>query len=144
VGDAKAVAAAKAWIETLKSKDLNKVSANSGLPFAYKTTDKKKTCDGVADDASKRTALIECVLAREKLMIDELTEADEMKFKAIAVRQIPAELKRIVSAPGSNERLVTSYLNGDGVTFTFVFLIGASGGKAVTRAVFVDTEFHSG
>ena len=146
IGAEQAIAAARAWLDDLKAKDKAKIAEKTRLPFTYATANQKKRCDGTAEDASKLAALVECLEKREKIFIDELSHAGKLRLKAIEGAKVPPSLAKLVGAPSAGERLVSTFIDGDGITFELVLSVVASEGKssAAVRAVFLSSEVESG
>jgi hypothetical protein len=142
----KAIAVARAWLEDLKANDKTKMGEHTKLPFLYATTNHMKMCDGTATNISKLDALVDCLQKREKIFVEELAHAGKLRLKVVEPTKVPPSLAKLVGAPGAGEQLVSTFINGDGVTFEIVLSIAAREGtsSAAVRAVFLNTEVESG
>ena len=103
-------------------------------------------CDGTATDGAKLAALVECLKKRERSFLEELSHAGKLQLKAIETANVPPSLAKLVGPPSAGERLVGTFINGDGVTFELVLSVVTGEGKAspAVRAVFVSSEVESG
>jgi len=146
VGSDQAVAAARAWLDDLKAKDKAKIAGRTRLPFKFATTNRKKSCDRIAVDETKLAALIDCIEKREKLFVEELGQAGKLTLKAVEPGKIPPSLAALVGTPAAGERLVSTFINGDGISFELVLSAVAGDGSSsiAIRALFLNTEIESG
>lgn len=141
-----AIAAARAWLDDLKANDRTQIKEHTNLPFLYVTTSRKKVCDGTATDVAKLTSLIDCLTKRDKIFVEELAQAGKLRLKNVEPAQIPPSLAKVVGKPAARERLVSTFINGDGITFEIVLAIAVREGtsSAGVRAVFLNAEVESG
>lgn len=141
-----AVAVSKAWLEALKIKDRARLADGTRFPFTFTTTNKKKACDGSAADSAKLAGLVDCLAKREKMLMEELGRAEKLPLQVVAPAKVPAALDKLVGRPAGNERLVTTFINGDGITFELVLIVtpGEGKAKAGVRALLLNSEIEGG
>jgi hypothetical protein len=138
------VAVGRRWFEGLKAKNPAQVAAETVYPFTFGSTSRKKRCEGVADDEKKLEAIVGCVIKRDKLLMGEMKYAEKIDVKAIEANDVPVEFRKLVGKVGEGDRLATWFINGDGVSFGFLLVIGGEQGRAGVKTFLMDTEVESG
>jgi hypothetical protein len=141
-----AIAAARTWLDDLKTNDKQTIGGHTTLPFLYVTTSRGKRCEGMVSDAANLVALVDCLQKREKLLVNELAGAGRLRLEAIAAPKVPQSLKKLVATPAADERLVSTFINGDGITFEIVLSTAVREGTVSfgVRAIFLNAEIESG
>jgi hypothetical protein len=145
VSPEEATSAARAWLHALQARDVGKLAEKTQFPFTYKTTSRRKLCEGTAVNARNLASTVDCLIRREKLLLEELAHAQSVEVKTLDSARAPRWVVKLIGRPASGDRLVTAFVNGDGITFEFVFVVlpGATGSGVVKRFL-VNAELISG
>jgi hypothetical protein len=75
----------------------------------------------------------------------ELSYSSEVDLRTIERPQVPKSLRGLLADVESGDRIVTGFINGEGISFEFVFLIGPrDGGDPVVKLLLMDTDVEGG
>ena len=88
--------------------------------------------------------MMDCLFRRDKLLTKELGYAGALEIRMVPESEIPAALRGLVGKPVKCERFLSSYINGDGVTFEFLFIVRRSEGHGAVRALLFNSEYEAG
>lgn len=139
-----ALAAAQAWLEAMKSGDGAQMAQHTRFPFRYDTTDRKKSCDGIVAESRGLQEWLACLARKDELLVKEVSHAESpnLQLEVVTLDGTPQALRRLVGKPGKGAQLVSTYINGDGITFEFVIVVcGAHGAeRALVSAFLVNAE----
>jgi hypothetical protein len=127
---------AKEWLHALKATDTTSLSRITGFPFVFRSMGRKIGCDGILKTPSDVAQFGKCFRTKEKLFLEELGYGEaEMKFQLVDVAAIPKVLRAQLDGVTAAQRIVTTYVNGDGVTYTMFFIVlqGPGSGNLVSR-----------
>ena len=139
-----ALSLANDWLQALKTNDPAKLSRVTQLPFTYKSLGKKRLCERTIKDTTGVESLLKCFYAKETLFLEELKQADanETKLEAGDLQYVPKKLLALLGKAHAASVLVTAYINGDGVTYTFLLAVGAAdAGAAGVRTFALKASF---
>jgi len=140
-----AASTARAWLDALKRRDTAALAEKTQFPFTYKTTSRKKLCEGRAVDAKKLAATVDCLALRDKLLLEQLGYAEHLEVKVLEPAQIPPWVAKLAGKPTGRDWLVSAFLNGDGITFEFVLVVVPGGsGLGVVKTFLVNAEIELG
>ena len=133
-----------AWLNALKTRDMPKLVEKTQFPFTYRTTNREPVCEGTTANARMLESTVDCLIRRDKRFIEELAHAENFGVKALDPAQPPPWAAKLLGPPASGDRLVSAFVNGDGMTFEFVLVVapGATGSGAV-RSLLANTELEA-
>jgi hypothetical protein len=135
--DPVALEVARKWLQAVASGEPTSVEKGTALPFTYTTTAKVKQCEGKVPDPKALTNWLKCLRTSNDLLVGEvqrgtLMPSDPPNVQSKALRSLGSNLSR-------NGKWIEAYINGDGVTYTFRFLIVDEG----VAAFLVESEFET-
>lgn len=142
--DTAVVGAANAWLAAVGRNDGRALVGATSFPFTYRTTNKLKQCEGVVTNEAGLKTWLTCVRRSEELLIKELSLGES------PVQAAPAEvesraLKGLAKKITVVGTWVRSHINGDGITFSFRFLLEKTAGDQLrVRALLIDVDFDTG
>lgn len=142
--DAQAVAAASAWLDALKARDAGALARKTRFPFRFASTAKKPICEGVAADPSALGAMVTCLGQNDRLFLTELAAAGTPATKPVAAKGGPRWLAKLWPASEPGDRLVSTFINGDGVTFELVLVVADAAAGGLVRAFLLHGEVEAG
>ncbi len=135
------------WLGALHDGNVDAFESLTALPFIYREAWPKKQCTRVAKDPVAVKGWLECARKKEGLLIEELRrEQNDPSHVHLGLGSEAASKKLRALAKGtSGKTWVNGFINGDGVTYEFLFAIDgdASGGRRVA-AMYIDASFESG
>jgi|GEM_PF-4712509 len=136
----------RAWLDALKAKDFQKVFGQTRLPFTYRDTSPNKLCNGTAADVKQLTTMMSCLEKHVSLLFEELGQAEKLRLRVVTLREVPPSLLKVIETPNAGHRMVSTFINGDGITFELLLLIAPTDGNgaAGVKALFVSSETESG
>jgi hypothetical protein len=138
---------ARLWLRALHDGNVDAITSLTVLPFAYQEAWPKKKCTRVAKDAVAVRKWLECARKNETLLIEELRwEQNDPSHVHLGLGSEAASKKLRALAKGSSGKTwVNGFINGDGVTYEFLFAIDGddAGGRRVV-AMYIDASFESG
>jgi hypothetical protein len=137
----------KLWLRALHDGNAETLESLTAVPFAYREAWPKKQCSQVAKDAAAIRKWLDCARKKEDLLIEELRwEKDDPNHAHLRLGLDAAAKKLRALAKGSvGKTWVNGFINGDGVTYGFLFAL--DGDDAVgwrIAAMFIDASFDSG
>jgi hypothetical protein len=130
------VEVAKEWLSALKATDTANLSRTTTFPFTFRSMGRKSVCDGILKAPTDVAQFGKCFRTKEKLLLEELRYGEEqMKFQLVDVAAIPKALRAQVDGKTAAQSIVTTYVNGDGVTYIMFFVLqpGPGGGSLVSK-----------
>ncbi len=106
-------------------------------------------CDAVAKDEKALTKTLRCVISAEKLLVDELKYPDGVVLQgaepggAEPIGSYQSRFRKLVGRLGTSEGQTTieGYINGDGVTFEFIFALRPDGDAFKVSGLLMHSEF---
>jgi hypothetical protein len=134
---------AKDWLAAAAKGSGSMSESSMGLPFTYRTTNKIKKCEGAVRDQAALAKWASCFRDDQKLLLKEIRSGNELQAaspRAADPKQLRAMAKSI---PGDGSWL-PAFINGDGITFTFLFKLNHSDGGTKITAVLLEEEVESG
>jgi hypothetical protein len=136
--DPTALETARKWLSTVAAGDSSAVAKVTSVPFTFATTAKVKRCEGVAADQERLGKWLDCLRRDNKLLLEEARQG------ALTIADPPNVESKVLRALGSKIATkgtwIEAIINGDGVTYTFRFLIV---GNSIA-AFLVDAEVERG
>jgi hypothetical protein len=147
-GPVSATDAARLWLRALHDGSVETLASLTTLPFGYRETWPKKQCARVAKDVPALRKWLGCMRKKEDLLIEELLREKNDPSHVRLVDGIEGASKKLrdlaKAAPGKS-RWVNGYINGDGVTYEFLFAIDGDdeSGRRVS-SMYIDASFDSG
>ena len=136
--DPAALEIARSWLRVVEPGDVQALAKSTAVPFTYATTNKVKRCERSASSEKDLSSWLTCIRKNDKVLMEEIRQgevvpSDPPNVESKALRALASKI------PGAG-KWIEAYINGDGVTFTFRFmLIGGS-----VAALLVDAEFENG
>jgi hypothetical protein len=112
---------ARKWLQAVARGEPTSVEKGTALPFTYATTAKVKRCDGKVTDPKALSNWLKCLRTSNELLVGEIQHGDLMPSDPPNVRS--KTLRSLGSKLSRNGKWIEAYINGDGVTYTFRFLI---------------------
>ena len=135
---------AKEWLNSWQSNDSWLLVTKTTLPFTFATTNRVKSCEGIKQTPTALEKWRRCMRRSEKLLAEELN-ADSDGIRQDDMKVESEELKALVKRVPLNGKWIGAYLNGNGVTYSFRFLITTTKtGTSKVRAFLFDTYFDQG
>ena len=136
--DPAALEAARNWLRVVERGDAQTLTKTTAVPFTYATTNNVKRCERAASSEKDLSSWLSCIRKNDKLLMEEIRQGEVMPSDPPNVES--KALKALASKVPGTGKWIEVYINGDGVTFTFRFLlIGGS-----VAAFLVDAEFENG
>jgi hypothetical protein len=113
------------------------------FPFTYRTTHKIKRCERMVRDASAFTKWAACFEKEQKLLLGEIRSGATLE--GASARDVESKALRAIAdrVPGEG-RWLRAYINGDGVTFTFLFKVTGNGGTDRVSAMLFEADVENG
>jgi hypothetical protein len=112
---------AREFFVALRSGDVKSLHRVSCPHFEYRTTAKVNKCPHRVDTSEAFDQLITCVRA-DPMLRDELADADNLASNAVQIRELPNWTAPLMDRELGPSTAVSSFINGDGVTYSFVLL----------------------
>jgi hypothetical protein len=148
-GGTASAAAARSDLEVAKNwllaaaRDTAAFQSATGLPFTYRTTKRSKACERAVRDRTAVSKWATCFRKDQKLLVAEVSAGAELRA-ASAKDAEPKGLRAIAEKITGDGRWLFAYINGDGITFTFLFRVTGDGYAARVTAIVVEEEVESG
>jgi len=141
--DESALAAARAWLEELAAGDDTQLAAKSKVPFTFGTTARQKKCDRTAANEGALASLFKCIREQEATFVGELRSAGKLKVRVVNHAHVPRKLAKLVK--GHGRQLVSTFVNGDGISFDVVLAVSPAeaGASPAVGALYVDGEVEA-
>jgi len=141
------VRAVRDWLAAFKAADADKLAITSTTPFVFSTDYQRKKCDATAKDSAKLQKLFRCLFVDERTFIGELAAVEPVlappsSDSTSLVEKKPSALKKLIGKLGmaDGQTLVDGFLNGDGITFTFVFAVRPIDGRLLVSGLLLQFE----
>jgi hypothetical protein len=136
--DPVALASARSWLSTVERGDREALVKITSLPFTYATTNKVKECEGTVTDQKGLSRWMTCIRKSDAILLTEIREgvlrpSDPPNAESKALKRLAAKIRRTGT-------WIEAYINGDGITFTFRFLVV----EGAVAAFLVETDFDAG
>jgi len=136
--DPAALASARSWLSTVERGDREALVKITSLPFTYATTNKVKECEGTVSDQKGLSRWMTCIRKSDAILLTEIREgvlrpSDPPNAESKALKRLAAKIRRTGT-------WIEAYINGDGITFTFRFLVV----EGAVAAFLVETDFDAG
>jgi len=132
---------AREWLAALERLDAPTVSRLTALPFAYRPLGLKKQCAFDSANAASLKKWVKCLGRSKNQMVTEMGAGAEPR---VAYDLRPSEKLEAASRGLEGGEWVHAFLNGEGVTFTFRFLVStpATGNLPLVKALVVLAYFE--
>jgi hypothetical protein len=136
--DRAALEAATNWLRVVERGDTEALIKSTSVPFTYATTDKVKTCERTVASQKGLSPWVVCIRKSEELLMQEIRQgnlkpADPPNVESKGLKRLAAKIPRAGT-------WIRAYMNGDGLSFTFRFLLV----EGAVAAFLVDTDFDNG
>jgi hypothetical protein len=132
-----ALEVARNWLGALERGDMQVLTKTTSVPFTYSTTAKVKRCEQTVSAQKELSSWVSCIRKADDLLMAEIRQSEVMPADHPNVES--KEMKRLASKITVPGTWVKAYINGDGVTFTFRFLLV----EGAVAAFLVDSDFLS-
>jgi len=133
-----ALEVARNWLRAVDQGDAQALTKSTAVPFTYATTNKVKRCERTVSSDKDLSSWLTCIRKSDKILMEEIRQGDVMPSDPPNIES--KALKALASKIPGAGKWIEAYINGDGVTFTFRFLL--VGGSVA--AFLVDAEFENG
>ena len=132
---------AREWLAALERLDTPTLSRLTALPFAYRPVGLKKQCEFDSADPRGLKKWVKCLGRSKSPIVTELGAGVEPR---VAYDLRPGEKLEAASRGLEGGEWVHAFLNGEGVTFTFRFLVStpATGNLPLVKALVVSAYFE--
>jgi hypothetical protein len=127
------------WLASLEADERDALVRTTELPFEVRTTAKTKPCDGIFRSLAELIRSIEC-LRSDELLMEELRYFERSNARALSAAALPAWTRRHLRKRPEALVPVRVFINGDGVSYVLVFLVGQNG----VRMLLLHTEHENG
>jgi len=136
--DPAALEVARKWLQAVGTSEPTALEKSTSMPFTYATTAKVKRCERKVTEAKALSDWLKCLRTGDKLLVEEIQQgdlkpSDPPNVESKALRSLGSKISR-------DGKWVEAYINGDGVTYTFRFLIV----DGAVAAFLVNAEFETG
>jgi hypothetical protein len=132
------------WMTALKAADLPGLRDQTIFPFGLKSTNRQKLCEGTAQNSAAFASMVHCLNRRRKVtFVGEMESWRPADLKVIDVGSLPTTLRKMVGTPAPDEKLVETFINGEGVVFEFVLVVKTVAGRSGVNAVISNAEFEA-
>lgn len=128
---------ARRWLEALQRQDVGALAQSTHFPFEVHATHAPGACPRTASRATELAATVAC-LTGDSLLMDELRQAEHLGFESVVAP--PSWALPWMPRVPEGSALVVAFINGDGITFRFLFGVKADGVMVVVK----DAEVESG
>jgi hypothetical protein len=131
---------AREWLAALERLDAKTIARLTALPFAYRPVGLKKQCEFDSTNPAGLKKWVKCLGRSKSLIVTELGAGTEPR---VAYDLRPGEKLETASRGLAGGEWVHAFLNGEGVTFTFRFLVStpATGNLPLVKALVVSAYF---
>jgi len=131
---------AREWLAALERLDGKTIVRLTALPFAYRPVGLKKQCEFDSANAAGLKKWVKCLGRSKSMIVTELGAGAEPR---VAYDLRPGEKLEAASRGLDGGEWVHAFLNGEGVTFTFRFLVStpATGNLPLVKALVVSAYF---
>jgi hypothetical protein len=136
--DPAALAVARSWPHAVERGNAEVLTKTTSVPFTYATTNKVKRCERSVSSEKDLSSWLTCMRKNEKLLMEEIRQGDVQPSDPPNVES--KALKALAGKIPGDGKWIETYINGDGVTFTFRLLLAGSS----VAAFLVDAEFENG
>jgi hypothetical protein len=133
---------AKSWLSAAV-RDGAALESTTAFPFSYRTTNKVKHCEGVVRNPSVFAKWAACFQKGQKLLLDEVRVGGDLRMAAARDAE-PKALRALAKKTPGDGRWVHAFINGDGVSFTFLFRVTGTNGAGKVTAVLLEEEVENG
>ncbi len=135
---------ASEWLSNVRANDAKGVSAATTVPFLYRTTNRRKKCEGEVKDVAALNRWLECFRKSQNLLIEELAAADGVALSP-GGGAVPTKLSQMKKSVTGDGMWVQAFLNGDGISYGFlIFVTKPPSGRGQVKAVLIDVSFDGG
>jgi len=146
-GDPSAVDTSRVWLQALRDGKVDRLLSVTRLPFAYYEAWPNKQCAQVAKDEKAFGKWYKCIRGEEDLLIAELMveKEDPDHIHLTPGLGETGDLRKLVKVVTGKETWVSGFINGDGVTYSFLFALAGNEAKGLrVVALVMDTSFDGG
>jgi hypothetical protein len=137
----------RVWLRALHDGNAEALESLTAVPFAYREAWPKKQCSQGAKDAAAIRKWLDCTRKKEDLLVEELRwEKDDPNHAHLGLGLDAASKKLRALAKGTvGKTWVNGFINGDGVTYGFLFALDGDDANGWRIAVmFIDASFDLG
>jgi hypothetical protein len=132
-----ALESARTWLRTLERGNKEALLKSTSLPFTYATTNRVKECEDTVSDQKGVSRWMACIRKSDDILMREIREgvlrpSDPPNAESKSLKRLAAKISRAGS-------WIQAYINGDGITFTFRFLVV----EGAVAAFLVETDFDA-
>jgi hypothetical protein len=119
------VAAARAWLKVLSTKNAESLIQITQLPFNFAETGKRKPkrCNIMVGDTGRLERLIGCLDAQAPKLLQELGHADASRVLPTDRTQLPTSMTEALGPPRPGEHLVHTRVGDEATSFELVLLL---------------------
>jgi hypothetical protein len=128
----------KAWLSAAASPDSKVLAALTAVPFDFRTTNKKKFCEGVVKNEGAFSAWARCFRKASDLLLADFQNGRELGVPS-PVETAPKEFSAFAQRVKVKGTWADATFAGDGFTVRFRYLVTKDGRMA---ALFVDWGFY--
>jgi hypothetical protein len=128
------------WLGLLRAGALTALAEATDLPFAYQEAWPKKQCTSTARTRSALASWTECIRKDEVLLGELAFLSETLEFHKAPAEASPS-LRSLANRFRGTGEWVAAYINGDGVTYTFLVLVTRRHGKARVAVWIVDAYY---
>jgi hypothetical protein len=133
---------ARSWL-TAAARDSAALESATAFPFTYRTTNKVKHCERAVRAASAFSKWATCFQKGQKLLLDEVRAGADLRVAASQDAE-PKALRALAEKVPGEGRWLRAFINGDGVSFTFLFRVTGTNGTGKVTAVVLEESVENG
>ena len=134
----------RGWIRAIRTDSKEAVTGAVSFPFTYREAWPKKQCERTARNPKGLADWLTCVRRKEKLLMNELKwERETLRLEA-GNRQASEKLRALAKDLGAPGEWVSGHINGDGVTYKFLFVLRRTDAKRRVSALLIDAFVEEG
>ena len=133
---------ARGWLRAVQAGEAAAIAQTTKLPFIYREAWPKKQCDQSVADGDALGKWTACMQKNERLLLDELKWEKENLTLEAGEGKSPKKLRALAKKVAKGE-WVHGWINGDGVTYEFLFLMDRASDKPQIAACIIDVSFDT-
>jgi hypothetical protein len=139
-GDPRAKAAE--WLRALAANDARILEVGTSFPFSFRTTNQVKECERSVPATTELRDFLDCLGKHESMLMKELGYARSLELEIVERKEASAALQPLLADLNGDETLLTTYINGDGATYSIAVVLHSAADRVRVRVLATDVEFE--
>jgi hypothetical protein len=134
---------AEAWLAAVARGDTATIRGTTGLPFVYRSAAQRARCNAVARTDAALSKWAACFRKEQRILLDELRLGAIVRPAAPGDRA-PKSVRDVAEAIPGPGRWLYAFINGDGITASFLFRVDGEGAAAKVTGLVLDLTVATG